>query len=81
MNAQSRTCRAGYDRFVRNMTGARYLRLMWGSWILGVVCVIIIALTISWQWAVGLGAFLGLSAWNNVTAGRRVADRIDERRR
>jgi hypothetical protein len=63
------------------MTGRKYLRMIWASWVLGVFCALLILLTMSVGVGVALSVFLGFSAWSNLTAGRRVAERIDAKRR
>jgi hypothetical protein len=65
---------------VRNMTGRTYLRRQWASWVGGVICTVMIALWISWAAAVVLAVFLLYGIRVNLTAGRRVAERIDAKR-
>ncbi len=62
------------------MTGAQYLWLVWTPWGIAVVCTLFIVL-INPGGALLLSIFLVLWAHSNVTTGRRVAARIDARRR
>ena len=62
------------------MTGARYLWLVWTAWAIALLCTLFIVL-INPGGALLLSIFLVLWARSNVTAGRRVAARIDARRR
>ena len=62
------------------MTGAQYLWLAWASWGIAVVFTLFIVLIEPFG-ALLLSIFLVLWARSNVTDGRKVAARIDARRR
>ena len=62
------------------ITGAQYLWLVWTTWAIAVVGTLFVVL-INPGGALLLSIFLVLWARSNVTAGRRVAAQIDEKRR
>ncbi len=65
------------------LTGKKYLRMVWGQWVFSLVAAIfvVVALGTTWIEDVVLGALLVFWAQTNLTSARRVAARIDERHR